>query len=406
MQKRPLRILHVVGGMNRGGVETWLMHVLRNIDRERFQMDFLVHTAETCAYDEEIRALGSHILPCLSPSRPLKYASRFRRILAANGPYDVIHSHVHHYSGYVARLAQRAGVPIRIAHSHSDTSALQARAGLLRRAYLSLSGRWIARYAVVGLSASRQAAASLFGRNWELDSRWQQLYCGVDFSGFPTAGDETDLRVELGLPQDAFVIGHVGRFSEAKNHKFLIEIAAEVAKREPNMRLLLIGDGLLRPLIEQEVVRLGLADHVVFAGLREDVHRVMLEAMDVFLLPSLHEGLPLVGMEVQASNDTDINGVVSKLSADVADEVRQHFGDRVPCVMSDVITSEVEIIPSLVQRLSLSQPASVWAEVALSAREMGKNITKQDALAKMKQSPFDIHVSIRELERVYAGAAH
>lgn len=372
--------MHVVGGMNRGGVETWLMHVLRNIDRERFQMDFLVHTAETCAYDEEIRALGSHILPCLSPSRPLKYASRFRRILAANGPYDVIHSHVHHYSGYVARLAQRAGVPIRIAHSHSDTSALQARAGLLRRAYLSLSGRWIARYAVVGLSASRQAAASLFGRNWELDSRWQQLYCGVDFSGFPTAGDETDLRVELGLPQDAFVIGHVGRFSEAKNHKFLIEIAAEVAKREPNMRLLLIGDGLLRPLIEQEVVRLGLADHVVFAGLREDVHRVMLEAMDVFLLPSLHEGLPLVGMEVQAAG--------------------------LPCVMSDVITSEVEIIPSLVQRLSLSQPASVWAEVALSAREMGKNITKQDALAKMKQSPFDIHVSIRELERVYAGAAH
>jgi glycosyltransferase involved in cell wall biosynthesis len=378
MEKRPLRILHVVGGMSRGGVETWLRHVLRNIDRDRFQMDFLVHTDKACAYDDEIRALGSRILPCLSPSRPLKYAREFRRILAEYGPYDVIHSHVHHYSGYVLRLAHSAGVPLRIAHSHNDTSALEAGAGLRRRVYLSVTGRWIARYAMAGLSASRLAAVALFGSNWESDPRWQSLYCGVDFSHFRQPADQTNLRAELGLPPDAFVVGHVGRFSEQKNHKFLIEIAAEIARREPNMRLLLIGDGTLRPEIEDIVNRSGLTEKVVFAGLRADVHRLMLEAMDVFLFPSLHEGLPLVGMEVQAAG--------------------------VPSVMSDTITSEVEVVSELVQWLSLSQPASVWAEAVLSAREMRRKITQPEALAKMEQSPFNVQVSIRELERVYAGA--
>lgn len=378
MGKRPLRILHVVGGMNRGGVETWLKHVLSHIDRDRFNMDFLVHTDNPCAYDDEIRALGSRILPCLSPSRPLQYAHEFRRILAEYGPYDVIHSHVHHYSGYVLRLAHSAGVPLRIAHSHNDTAALEARAGLFRRAYLGVTSRWITRYAMAGLSASRLAAAALFGSEWESDPRWRPLYCGVDFSHFQSATNPTDLRAELGLPPDAFVIGHVGRFSEQKNHKFLIEIAAEVVKREPKAYLLMVGDGVLRPAIEEAVARSGLIEHVVFAGLRSDVHRLMLEVMDVFLLPSLHEGLPLVGMEVQAAG--------------------------VPSVMSDTITSEVEVVSELVRWLSLSQPASVWAEAVLLAREMREKITQPDALAKMERSPFNVQVSIRELERVYAGA--
>ena len=97
--KRPIRILHVVGGMNRGGVETWLMHVLRNIDRDRFRMDFLVHTTMPCVYDEEVRAFGSKIIPCLSPFLPWRYATNFTRILREYGPYDVVHSHVHPFTG-------------------------------------------------------------------------------------------------------------------------------------------------------------------------------------------------------------------------------------------------------------------------------------------------------------------
>ncbi len=175
--QRSIRILHVVSGMNRGGIETWLMHILRHIDRDHFQIDFLVHTTQPCAYDNEIRALGSKIIPCLHPSQPWLYAHNFKRILREYGSYDIVHSHVHHFSGYVLRLAQQAGVPTRIAHSHNDTSSLQAKAGLYRQLYLALMKRYIARYATAGLGASHKAVVALFGSVWETDPRWRTLYC-------------------------------------------------------------------------------------------------------------------------------------------------------------------------------------------------------------------------------------
>ena len=178
-----IRVLHIVGGMGRGGVETWLLHVLRHIDRERFQMDFLVHTAEPCPYDNEIRALGSQILPCLRPQRPWSYARNFRRILAAYGPYQIVHSHVHHYSGYTLRLAQRAGTPIRIAHSHNDVCLQDASPGLLRWIYLVTAKRWIRRFGTMRLAASEKAAEALFGSRWQRSSICRLLYYGIDLSG-------------------------------------------------------------------------------------------------------------------------------------------------------------------------------------------------------------------------------
>src|SRR5262245_22629351 len=134
----PLRILHVVGAMNHAGIETWLMHVLRNIDRDRFRLDFLTHSLKPGAYDEEIRSLGSALHPCLSPSRPSSYARNFRRVLRESGPYDIVHSHVHHFTGYVMWLSRKAGVPVRVAHSHSDTARKDAASSFLRRSYLGL----------------------------------------------------------------------------------------------------------------------------------------------------------------------------------------------------------------------------------------------------------------------------
>src|SRR5882724_9664065 len=128
--------------MDRGGVETWLMHVLRNIDRERFHMDFLVETDRRCAFDDEIESLGSNLHVCPPPRHPLSYARSFLRTLREHGPYDIVHSHVHHSSGLTLRLAKRAGVPIRIAHSHSDTKTIDAQSPLLRRLQLSIGRRW------------------------------------------------------------------------------------------------------------------------------------------------------------------------------------------------------------------------------------------------------------------------
>jgi glycosyltransferase involved in cell wall biosynthesis len=372
---RPIRILHVVGGMNRGGTETWLMHVLRNIDRDRFQMDFLVHTTQPCAYDEEIRALGSKIIPCLSPSRPWLYARNFNKILREHGPYDVVHSHVHYFSGYVLWLVKQGGVPVRIAHSHLDSSPLEAEAGGLRRLYLAGMKTSINRNATLGLGCSQLANLDLFGHDRKVDLHSQILYCGIDLTSFQGPIDAFDIRTELGIPADAFVVGHVGRFQEQKNHRFLLEIFAEVVKRKPQSYLLLVGEGPLRSSVEQQASQMGLRDRIIFAGSRSDVARLMLGAMDVCLLPALGEGLGLVLIEAQAAGR--------------------------PCVLSDVIPEEADVVHPLMQRLSLSQPANIWADAVLAARSKKSTTPQHDALATIAQSDFDIQTSAKKLSDLY-----
>jgi glycosyltransferase involved in cell wall biosynthesis len=188
------------------------------------------------------------------------------------------------------KVAHAACVPIRVAHSHADTSRLDARAGLGRRLKQALSRLWIDRYATLGLAASREAAEAPFGPRWENDRRWRVLHCSIDLSLFEAGRPDRDtVRAEIGIPADAFVVGHVGRFDEQKNHAFLIDIASEAARREPRFCLLLAGDGELRPAIEEKVARLGFHDRVIFAGSRSDVPRLMMGAMDAFILPSLYE---------------------------------------------------------------------------------------------------------------------
>lgn len=371
----PIRILHIVGGMVQGGVETWLLHILHHIDRERFRMDFLVATSQTCAYDDEVRALGSRIIPCLHPRQPWSFARHFQQILAEVGPYDIVHSHGFYYSGYVLRLAQQAGVPIRIAHSHNDSSPLLDQAGFLRRGYCRLMQHWIKQYMTLGLAGSHKAAVALFGPTWESDPRLHIFRYGIDLSPFEACLDRAAVRAELNIPANAFVIGHVGRFVEVKNHAFLVDIAAEAVKREPNTYLLLVGEGELRSVIEQKVARLGLTDHVIFAGLRSDVPRLMLGAMDVFVLPSFSEGLPITGIETQAAG--------------------------LPLVLSDVITTEVDEVKPLIRRVSLSQPAWAWAEVVLAIQNNTSTITRADAFAALEKSAFTIKASVRQLEEVY-----
>ena len=262
----PIRILQVVGKMNRGGAETWLMHILRNIDRTKFKIDFLVSTTEPCAYDDEIRSLGSRIISCPGTSNPLKYSRKFKQILREYGSYDVVHSHIHHYNGAILRWAQQAGVPIRVCHSHIDSSALEAKAGWLRRAYLHLMKNWIERHATIGLGCSEVASADLFGSNWQADPRWKLYYCGIDLAPFTQVPARASVRRELRIPQDAFVIGHVGRFQEQKNHQFLVEIFAEILDREPQAYLLLLGEGPLRSTIEHQVSAKQLQHRTLFAG--------------------------------------------------------------------------------------------------------------------------------------------
>jgi O-antigen/teichoic acid export membrane protein/glycosyltransferase involved in cell wall biosynthesis len=379
--QRPIRVLHVLGAMNRGGVEAWLISVLRNIDHDRFQMDFLVHTTEPAAYDEEIRALGSEIFPCMHPQKPLLYARNFRKIMDEHGPYDVVHSHVHHYSGWVLMHAARAGVPVRLAHSHNGArnSHLDKPSDLVRRAYMSATEWLVRRYATHGLASSVPAAEALFGQNWKDDPRFEVQHNTSDVSPFNVGqGDEAtrkSLRAELGLPDDAFVMGHVGRFFPPKNHDFLIDVAAEVFKRAPDARLLMVGDGELRPEIEAKVARLGIADQVVFAGVRSDVPSIMLNVIDIFVFTSISEGLGIAMVEAQAAG--------------------------LPCVYTDAVPHEADLVPPLLKRLSITESPTLWADAILAKRNIPRPVTQAEALAEVKKSTFNIEANLRDLGKIY-----
>lgn len=368
---RPIRILHVVGSMNAGGIETWLMNVLRSIDRNRFQMDFLVHTNQPCFYDQEIRTLGSRIIPCLNPSNPWQYTRNFSKILQQERPYDVVHSHVHHFSGLVLKLADHAGVPIRISHSHTNTSGVRLK--IARKLYLVLMDRWIRLYSTVGLAASCGAAADLFSCNWQQDPRYRILFCGIDITPFKENLDRATIRAELGIEPETLVIGHVGRLEPPKNHQFLIEIAAKVAEQQPNLCLLLVGEGSLRSQLEEKVRELGLGDRTIFTGGRSDVPRLMMGAMDVFVMPSHYEGLGLALVEAQAA--------------------------RLPCIVSDVVPSEADLVGDLICRLSLSTSPATWAKIVL---EMKNKSSQQSTVpSAVENSHFNLTISNQNLIKVY-----
>jgi glycosyltransferase involved in cell wall biosynthesis len=370
-----IRVLHVVGSMVSGGVETWLLQVLRHIDRDRFHLDILVHTDQPGDYDDEVRKLDSEIFPCVEPKRPFLYSKKFATIVNRDGKYDVVHSHVDRFSGYVMRLAAKNEIPVRITHSHLDASSSNAKAGIRRRGYLRVMGNWINRYSTIGLAASEPAGRALFERKWGADPRLRTLYCGIETAPFQGVARRRELRREFRIPDDSFVVGHVGNFRPQKNHEFIVEIARDLLNREPASYFLLIGDGPLRPMIEAKVSSIGLSDRVIFAGRRADVSQLLNGAIDVFLFPSLFEGLPLSLLEAQAA------GLRSVVSAE--------------------ITTEADVVPSLIDRLPVSMPAAEWACAVLAARS-ASNVSRSVALKQFESSPFDIRQSVASLEAIYA----
>jgi glycosyltransferase involved in cell wall biosynthesis len=358
--------------MDPGGVETWLLHLLENIDRDRFQFDFCLCGLDRGLHAEEVGRLGGRIFLCSKGANLYSFRDRFRKILR-QGNYDVVHSHVHFFSGVLLRWAQAEHIPVRIAHSHTSQDG---RANTqLRSCYRSIMKSWIDRYATHGLAASKLAATELFGKNWRLDSRFKILDYGLDLNAFRESFDPREVRAEFNIPTRAPVAGHVGRFDGAKNHRFLLEVAGAVKKSRPDIHFLLVGDGPLRSEIEKQARAMNLSDTTHFIGTRTDVPRLMLGAMDLFIFPSVYEGLGICLLEAQVAG--------------------------LPCLVSDAVPREVARVPEAVDFLALSAGKDCWAAKIIR----GLNTRQKESASVLNaaaQSKFSMQRSLLHLADLYS----
>ena len=355
----PMRVLHIVTYMGRGGLETLLMNVYRHIDREKIQFDFLVHRSFRADYDDEIEALGGIIyrLPRLNPFDP-GYRKVLLDFFRQHPEYRIVHSHLDCMSSIPLAAAKKAGVPVRIAHSHNSNQDKNLKYPL-KLIYM----RKIPRYATDLFACSQLAGDWMFpGQKVRLVKN------GIETQTFSFNTEiRKHMRQELGL-EGNLVFGHVGRFMPQKNHSFLIDIFAEVQKKQKNTKLLLVGEGPLEGEIREKVRKLELEDEVLFLGVRSDVNRIM-QAMDVFLLPSLYEGLGMVAVEAQCVG--------------------------LPCVVSEGVPAECSMTDG-VTYLPLGNPEE-WAEAVLS---MG-NGKRENQVDHIKRAGYDIVTTANWLQEFY-----
>lgn len=324
----PLRVLHVVVNMNRGGAETLIMNLYRNIDRSKVQFDFL--TCKEGVFDEEIVKLGGkvHRIPYVTDVGHRGYIKALNTFFSSHPQYKIVHSHMDKMSGLVLRSAKKARVPVRIAHSHNTSSE----GGATAKIYKWYAGKSIGTCATHLLACSNAAARWLFADKADTA---KILKNGIDCDRFLFRPEiRKQVRKELQIEQEAFVIGHVGRFAYQKNHTYLIDLFAQLTQFRPNSILLLAGEGPLRLEMEKKVKDLNMENHIRFLGVRSDIERI-LQAFDVFVFPSIHEGLPVTLVEAQ--------------------------GVGLPCIISDAITKEVDLGMNLVEHVPLADKMA-WIE--------------------------------------------
>ena len=306
------------------------MNVYRPIDREEVQFDFLVHHIDDGPFYQEIESMGGKVY-CL-PARNeglLKNKIALRKFFAEHKEYSVVHMHESSLS-YIEPLvaAKSAGVPVRIIHSHS-THILGSKLHIILHRLHSLK---IHKVATHYLACGDLAGKWLYGKSKV--KNFTIIYNGINLESFKFNPDiRKQVRNELAVG-DAFVLGHVGRFMQVKNHKFLVEVFNEILKIQPDSYLVLAGTGELLESTKEYCKYLGIADRVKFLGVRKDISS-LLQAMDAMILPSIYEGFPVTVVEAEASG--------------------------LPVIMSDSITDEV-MIKSNIIKISLEQTASRWAE--------------------------------------------
>lgn len=364
--KEPIRVASVIGRYIGGGVEAVTINYYRNIDKSKVQLDFICDEDSTNIPYEEIEEMGGKIIIIPSYSKPFKYHKELKRVLK-EGNYKIIHSNINTLSVFSLFAAKCAGVPVRIAHSHSTTNKKEKKKNLMKQVLRPFSKVFATDY----MCCSELAGRWLFGDKEYDKGNVYLLNNAIDLDKFKY--NETlrkKKRKELGIKDDTLVIGHIGRFVAQKNHDFLIDIFNEIHKKNNNSVLLLAGQGPLMDDVKDKVKELNLEDSVKFLGQRNDANELY-QAFDVFLLPSLYEGLPVVGVEAQAS------GLL--------------------CYLSDDMTKETKVL-DITKFMSLNNTPKEWANNILDDVKKYKRI---DTSKEMTAKNFNIKEEAKKLEEYY-----
>ena len=358
----PIRVLHVLNAMNRGGAETMVMNLYKAVDTSIVQFDFIVHSAEKGEFDDEIRQMGGKIYVCpkFKGHNILKYLSWWKKFFKEHKNYKILHSHIRSCASLYLPIAKKYGLRT-IIHSHSTSNGKGFKS--LVKKILQYPLRYQADFL---FACSKEAGGWLFGRTYFHSEKSVMFPNAVDIDKLTFNEDIRNEYRKLFNIEDKIVFGHVGRFHESKNHMFLIDVFMEIHRRNSNTVLMIVGDGELRLSIETRIQQHGIDDSVILTGSRNDVSN-LLQAMDVFLLPSLWEGLPVTLVEAQAAG--------------------------LPCLVSDTITKDADI-SDLIHRLPLGD-VSKWADLALSP------LVRHDVSKEIKASGFDIKDSAKSLTTFY-----
>lgn len=359
----PIKVLHVVGRMDRGGTEALLMSLLRTVDRSKFQYDFVEQTQNECAHDKEILSLGSTIYRCphISPKTLREYRTWWKEFFEEHPEYKIVHGHSRGSAPVYLDEAKKAG-RITIAHCHNNSHGKGVK-GLIRYIW-QLPLRTIADY---NFACSYDSGVSQYGKN----GKFEVIKNGIQTERFAWNPEIREkVRKEFKL-DGCIVIGNVARFEEQKNHVFLIKIFSEIKKRCKDAKLMLVGQGYLENSIRKQAEDLGILDDVIFTGGRSDVNELY-QAMDAFVLPSLFEGLGIVNLEAQTSG--------------------------LPCFVSTTVAPEAKVT-ELLKYISLNESPAYWAEQILNG--VIPESERTDHSAEVIAAGFDIKSTAQRLNEFY-----
>lgn len=342
----PMRILHVLTGMNRAGTETMLMNLYRKMNREKIQFDFAVTATQRCDYDDEIESMGGKIIryPRYRVVNHFAYVRWWKDFFPRHPEYRIIHGHIGSTAAIYLAIAKRNG-RFTIAHSHSTGMNVPYK-------LYSYPTRYVADYF---MACTKDAMISRYGKKVAGNPAISSiLYNGIDVLQYKyNEAVRRSVRTELGIRPETFVVGTVGRIIDEKNPFFIVDVLYELRQKEPDFRFLWAGTGELKEDVERDIEQKGLRDNVLLLGLRDDIPRV-LQAMDAFIFPSKYEGLGVAAVEAQAA------GLLTLLSDKIPEETK--------------LTSECQFLP-------IDSPKP-WAESLLKKKSFRRIENAADDVIK------------------------